>query len=90
MENLRLKNLISTNKWFVLAVIFLILGFIWFEIRPILVRQECQENAREAGSQWWNYEFTENINDPVRKSQLQQEYTEGFYNRCLHDKGLDK
>lgn len=87
---MRLQKAISLNKWFILAVVSIILGFIWFEVRPMIIRQQCQENAREAGSQWWGYEFTENIADPVRKSQLQQEYSEGFYNRCLHDKGLGK
>lgn len=76
------------NKWFVLAVILIVSMFLWFGIRPAYIRSACQDKAREAGAQWWNYEFTNNINDPVRKSQLQQEYTEGFYNRCLHDKGL--
>lgn len=75
------------NKWFILFLALIVLWFVWFQLRPSLVRQDCQEKAREMGSTYFNLEFLQN-EDALRKSQLQQEYMEKAYDRCLHDKGL--
>ena len=86
---MRVKDVISTNKWFILAVASLILGFIWFGIRPAYIISSCQDKARQAGTEWWNLEFVRDLEN-LKRSQLQTEYTEDFYTRCIHDKGLDK
>lgn len=77
-----------TRKWFILAIVLIALWFIWFEIRPMLIRQNCQELARESGIQYFNSPPLQAVSDIIKKSQIQVEYMEGFYNRCLHDKGI--
>lgn len=79
---------ISKNKWFILAIVLIVLGFVWFQLRPSLIRQSCQEKAREMGDTYFSLEFIQN-EDALKKSQLQQEYMEKAYNRCLNDKGLE-
>ena len=78
---------IANNKWFILAIALIVLWFVWFQLRPSLIRQGCQEKAREMGSSFFSLEFLQKEN-ALKKSQLQQEYMEKAYDRCLHDKGL--
>lgn len=82
-------KIIFNDKWFTLAIISIVLMFIWFGIRPAHIRSLCQDKARQAGVEWWSLEFTQTL-EALRKSQLQTEYTEDFYTRCIHDKGLSE
>ncbi len=75
------------NKWFILVLILVVLWFIWFQLRPSFIRQNCNKNSLEMGIVYFNLEFLQN-ETALRKSQLQQEYVEKAYDRCLHDKGL--
>lgn len=84
-----LKEIIFKDKWFVLAIALTVLMFLWFGIRPAYIRSLCQEKAREAGVDWFQLEFTMAL-EPLKKSQLQTEYIEEYYSRCLHDKGLSE
>lgn len=77
------------DKWFVLAIFVVVFVFLWFVIRPTYIVSSCQNKARQAGVEWWSLEFTQTL-ETLRKSQLQTEYTEDFYTRCIHDRGLDK
>lgn len=77
------------DKWFVFVIVLSILVFFWFGLRPAYTRSYCQDKARDAGAEWWNFEFTRTL-DNLKKSQLQTEYMAEFYNRCLHDKGLSE
>jgi hypothetical protein len=87
IENIRLKNVILADKWFILAVSSLILISIWFGVIPVLIRQACQEKAREAGVQYFDV-LQKEIESSIQRGRLQTEYMEGFYSRCLHDRGL--
>ena len=86
---MNLKEVIFKDKWFVLAVVLIALLFLWFGIRPAYIISSCQDKARQAGTEWWNLEFVRDLEN-LKRSQLQTEYTEDFYTRCIHDKGLDK
>lgn len=82
-------KIIFNDKWFVLAIVSIVLMFIWFGIRPALIISTCQDKARQAGSEWWTYDFVQGL-EPVRKSQLQAEHAEDYYIRCIHDRGLSE
>ena len=77
----------AKNKWFILVVTLILFWFVWFQLRPSLIRQNCQKYARAMGNNYFNLEFIQN-ETALRKSQLQQEYMDKAYDRCLHDKGL--
>ena len=85
-KKISLKQIVN-NKWFILILALIVLWFVWFQLRPSLIRQDCQEKAREMGSTYFSFEFLQN-ETPLRKSQLQQEYMEKAYERCLHDRGI--
>lgn len=70
-----------------LLLIMLLVGFYWFQLRPSLIRQDCQEYARKMGNDYWRFDYIQK-EKPLKRGQLQAEYMEGVYNRCLHDKGL--
>lgn len=82
------KEIFVKNKWFILTIVLIALWFVWFQLRPSLIRQNCQEKAREMGTTYFSLEFIQN-EDALKKSQLQQEYMEKAFDRCLHDKGLE-
>jgi len=85
---MKLKDIISTNKWFILAVILIVGWFYWFQLRPSFIKQNCQEYAREMGNTYFSLEFVQK-EEPLKRSQLQAEYMEQTYSRCLHDKGIE-
>lgn len=85
---MKLKEIIFANKWFILVIALIALWFTWFQLRPSLIRQDCQEYAREMGSTYFSLDFLQN-EDALKKSQLQQEYMDKTYDRCLHDKGIE-
>ncbi len=37
----RMKMTLFKNKWFILVIVFLILWFYWFEVRPISLSRMC-------------------------------------------------
>ncbi|QQG43203.1 MAG: hypothetical protein HYW45_03305 [Candidatus Daviesbacteria bacterium] len=84
-----LKEIIFKDKWFVLVIVLIALLFLWFGIRPAYIISSCQGEARKAGVDWWQLEFTM-VLEPLKKSQLQTEYIEDYYIRCLRDKGLSE
>lgn len=85
---MKLKEVVVKNKWFVLTICLITLWFVWFQIRPTLTRRSCQQLAYERGNDYFGYAFLQN-ESALRKSQLQEEYMEKTYNRCLHDKGIE-
>lgn len=85
---MKINKIFLKNKWFILAMVLITLWFVWFQLRPSLIRQDCQEKAREMGSAYFGLDFLQN-EDALNKSQLQQEYMEKAYDRCLHDKGIE-
>lgn len=84
---MKFKQNIIANKWFLLIIVLVVGCFYWFQFRPSTLKQECQEWAREMGDVYFSYEFVQK-EEPLKRSQLQTEYMEQAYNRCLHDKGL--
>ncbi|MBI2031725.1 MAG: hypothetical protein HYT08_03865 [Candidatus Levybacteria bacterium] len=81
------KNMIDNQKLIGIFILILIGFFYWFQIRPTLARQNCQQLARERAGQYFNYSFLQDETD-LRKSQLQAIYMDQTYERCLHDKGI--
>ena len=67
--------------------ILLLIGFYWFQVRPSMARQYCQKLTYERGNDYFNYKFIQD-ETPLRKSQLQEEYMERTYARCLREKGI--
>ena len=86
---MKLKEIITKNKWFILIVALVVLWFVWFQLRPSLIRQNCQEYAREMGNTYFTFEFVQK-EEPLKRSQLQVGYMKQVYDRCLHDKGIEE
>lgn len=82
-----IKVFILKNKALFVLGILVIGSFYWFQLRPSLIKQDCQDYAREMGSLYFGNEFIQK-EEPLIRSQLQEEYMKGSYDRCLHDKGL--
>jgi hypothetical protein len=77
------------TKKVILIIVVLLAGFVWFQIRPIVIRKNCQEKARDAGAEYFNLSFLNTV-DAVQKSQMQSDYMDIWYTRCLHDNGIDE
>lgn len=84
---MKIKAVIIKNKWFILIITLIVLSFIWFQLRPSLIKQDCKDHADNMGLAYFKLDFVQN-ELPLKRSQLQQEYMEDVYNRCLNDRGL--
>jgi hypothetical protein len=77
------------NKWFILFALIIIGGFLWFQVRPAIFRNYCQNWARDRGNDYFNSVPLSGVTDLVKKGQLQIQYMDGAYKRCMHDKGIE-
>ncbi len=84
---MNIKERIFKNKWFVLVIVLIALGFYWYELRPMQIRQDCQELARVRGNEFFLNEPIQKL-EPLQRGREQLEYITGFYDRCLHDNGI--
>ena len=76
-----------TKKELLIAVVSAALLFCWLEVRPSVIRQRCQALAYDRGNDYFDYDFIQD-ETALKKSQLQEEYMERTYVRCLHENGL--
>jgi len=85
---MELREITVKSKWFFLIICSIILWFVWSQLRPALVRRNCQELAYQRGDEYFSNAFLQN-ESALNKSQLQEQYMERTYNRCLHQNGLE-
>lgn len=85
MDILRKDN--PKSKWFLMGFL-IILWFLWFQLRPSLIRTHCQNTAWDLANDYFNSTPLEGI-ETSQKSLMQIQYMDGAYERCLHDNGLE-
>lgn len=71
----------SSNKLIWIIVVLILGYFVWFQVRPSIIKSQCGNYAKDQVNERWKEQRIQTSNEAIS-------YTKAAYDLCLHEKGL--